>query len=323
MEPAFVYRILSYIGKGIPVLPVAPILGSFLLLLCSATASAAPAAADYERSLSLRDDWMLLTRDIVFPAQWVPDSHEFVYRQTVEGGFAVVRANADTGDRTPAFDQAAISAALSDATEEPYSALLLPFETFTYAEDGKAIDFELHYEPWRCSLDKYECAPLPRTSRPSGFGVVRDLRVAADNSPKVSPDGQWEALVEGYNLVVRPSGGGAPRTLSSDGTEGNFYDPETIKWSPDSRRLVAYRVRPGFARYVTYVTAAPDDQLQPTMRQELYPKPGDAVDVEQPVLFDVTAGRRINIPNALLPNPYQLRNLTWRADGKSFAFEYT
>ena len=172
-------------------------------------------------------------------------------------------------------------------------------------------------------MDKYECAPLPRTSRPSGFGVVRDLRVAADNSPKVSPDGKWEALVEGYNLVLRPFGGGLTRTLSSDGTEGNFYDPETIKWSPDSRKLVSYRVRPGFARYVTYVTAAPDGQLQPTMRQELYPKPGDAVDIEQPVLFDITAGRQINISNVLFPNPYQLRNLTWRADGKSFAFEYT
>ena len=114
-------------------LPVAPILGSLLLLLCSATAFAAPVAADYERSLSLRDDWMLLTRDIVFSAQWVPDSHEFVYRKTVEGGFAFVRENADTGDRTPAFDQAAISAALSEATDQRYSALLLPFETFTLA----------------------------------------------------------------------------------------------------------------------------------------------------------------------------------------------
>lgn len=298
------------------------LLGSLLLVL-SATASAAPSAADYERSLSLRDNWMLLTRNIVFPAQWVPGSHDFVYRKTVEGGFTFIRENADTGTQGPAFDQAAIAAALHRATGEDYSALQLPFETFRYADGGQAIDFELHYEPWRCSFKEAKCVPQQHVGRPSGFGVVRDLRVPADNSPKVSPDGKWEALVEGYNVIVRPVGGGATKVLSQDGTEGNFYDPQTIKWSPDSTKVAAYRVRPGFARYVTYVSAAPKDQLQPTVQQVLYPKPGDAIDIEQPVLFDVIAGRQINVSNALFPNPYQLRHLNWRADSKTVAFEYT
>lgn len=298
------------------------LLGS-LLLACSVTATAAPSAADYERSLSLRENWMFLTRDVVLSAQWVPGSHDFVYRTTVEGGFAFIRENAETGERSAAFDQAAVATALGQAMGEEISPLQLPFEAFSYAENGQAIDFYLHYEPWRCSFATNECVAQARTGRPSGFGVVRDLRVPADNSPKVSPDGQWEALVEGYNVVVRPAGAKAAKALSKDGTEGNFYDPQTIQWSPDSKKLVVYRVRPGFARYVTYVTAAPDDQLQPTAREVLYPKPGDAIDIEQPVLFDVANGKQINISNALFPNPYQLRNLNWRADSNTFAFEYT
>ncbi|MGK2286255.1 DPP IV N-terminal domain-containing protein [Pedomonas sp. V897] len=298
--------------------------GSLLLASSvTATATAAPTAADYERSLSLRENWMYLTRDVVLSAQWVPGSHDFVYRTTVEGGFAFIRENADTGERRPAFDQAALAQALGRAMGEQISPLNLPFEAFRYAENGQAIDFSLNYEPWRCSFATNECASRPRAGRPSGFGVVRDLRVPADNSPKVSPDGKWEALVEGYNVVVRPAGSREAKALSQDGSEGNFYDPQTIQWSPDSKKLVVFRVRPGFARYVTYVTAAPDDQLQPTVRQELYPKPGDAIDIEQPVLFDVAAGRQINISNALFPNPYQLRNLNWRADSQTFAFEYT
>lgn len=294
-----------------------------LSIVFSVAATAAPSPSDYERSLSLRDNWMLLTRDIVFPAQWLPDSHDFVYRKTVEGGFAFIRENADTGERRPAFDQAAIATALTRATSEKYSALQLPFEFFSYAEQGRSIEFEMHYEPWSCNLEKPQCAPKARAGQPSGFGVVRDLRVPADNSPKISPDGKWEATVQGYNVVVRPAEGGQAKSLSRDGTEGNFYDPESIKWSPDSKKLVVYRVRPGFARYVTYVTAAPEDQLEPTVRKELYPKPGDAIDTEQPVIFDVGAGRQINISNALFPNPYQLRNLNWRADSATFAFEYT
>ena len=318
-----VYDIRNHIFIGPPLLPVARLLLASFLIVLSASGRAAPTAADYENSLSLRDNWVTLTRDIVFPAQWVPDSHDFVYRKTVEGGVAFIRESADSGERRPAFDQAFVAAALTRATGEDHSPLSLPFETFSYAEDGKAIDFEWHYDSWRCRLDKPECTALPETGRPKGFGVVRDLRVPADNSPKPSPDGRWEALVKGDNIVVRPVGGGPETILSRDGTEGNFYDPETIQWSPDSTRLVAYRVRPGFARYVTYVTAAPEDALQPTVHKELYPKPGDAIDIEQPVLFDVQAGRQIDISNALFPNPYQLSNLNWRKDSESFAFEYT
>lgn len=271
---------------------------------------------------ALREQWEYLTREVVFPAIWVGDSHDFVYRKTVEGGFAFIRENADTGAQGPAFDQAGVAKALGAAQGKQYAPLQLPFETFMYADDGRAIDFYMDEQAWRCALAEPSCGPRPHTHRPEAFGVVRDLRVPANNTPKVSPDQQWEAVVEGEQLVIRPRGGGKAVMQSHDATKDDFYDPESIRWSPDSRKLAVYRVRPGTARFVTRVLSSPGDQLQPEVRTQLYPKPGDRVDIERPVLFHVDGGKEFQVDDRLFANPYKLRDLHWRADSRSFAFEY-
>ncbi|GAA4778674.1 DPP IV N-terminal domain-containing protein [Stakelama sediminis] len=299
---------------------------TFTMVQAPSAIAAAPDAKQYHDALTLRDRWEYLTRDVAFPASWLADTHDFTFRKTVAGGFAFVRENADTGKSEAAFDQAVVAVELSKATDKHYTALRLPFSDFTYSDDGKAILFDIHYDPWRCSLTGGGCAAVEEKDRPRGFGVVRDLRVPANNTPHVSPDGKWEALVQGFNLVIRPVGGGPVKILSRDGTQGDFYDPETLHWAPDSRKIVIDRVRPGFARYVTRVLSSPKDRLQPEIRKQLYPKPGDAIDLDQPVLFHVApdgTSSQIDISNALFPNPYQLTDMHWRADSATLAFEYT
>jgi dipeptidyl aminopeptidase/acylaminoacyl peptidase len=281
-----------------------------------------PDEAAFNRSIGLRADWQYLTREIAWPAAWTPDGRRFSYRKTVDGGFAFEMVDARSLAKTPAFDQERLAAGLAAGLGRPVAPLRLPFEAFDYDEGGQAIRFEIDEARWRCTLADYRCAAETRHGRPRGFGVVRDLSVPADNHPRRSPDGQWEALVEDDNLVARKSATGETIRLSTDGSAGDFYDPETIAWSPDSQHILLYRVRPGFARHVLRVAAAPDGQRQPALRSQLYPKPGDAVDQEQPVLFDVAARRETVIDSTLFPNPYQLSEPRWRKDGRSVAFDY-
>ena len=161
-----------------------------------------------------------------------------------------------------------------------------------------------------------------RGGQPRSFGTVRDTAVAPDNRPKRSPDGKSEAFVNNYNIVVRQVGG-AIKALSNDGSEGDPYDPESIVWSPDSTKLAAYRVRPGYRRIVYRVESSPDDQVQPKLLSQLYVKPGDAVDLDQPRVFHVNPARQLIVPNDLFPNPYVMSRLTWRQDSRTVAFEYT
>jgi dienelactone hydrolase len=311
---------MRLVAAAITALFVTMLLASVL----ATTAVAAPDAAAIRRSVSLRDDWMYLTRDVAEPATWSHNGKRFHYRKTVEGGFAFVEVELRSLERRAPFDATKLAAALGEATGQSYQALRLPFETFDYADENRAITLNVTGEPWTCGIVTYRCTKdeMAQAGRPRAFGVVRDLEVPADNHPRTSPDGKWEALVKDDNVVVRAVGSKDTVALSVDGTPGDFYDPETLAWSPDSTRLVAYRVRPGFRREVTRVETSPTHQLQPLVRTQLYPKPGDAVDLERPVLFQVAERRRIEIDNALFPNPYELSAPEWRADGRTFVFDY-
>ena len=83
------------------------------------------------------------------------------------------------------------------------------------------------------------------------------------------------AFIDNYNVALRPFGGDKRTPLSTDGSEGNYYDGASIAWSPDSSKVVAYRVRPGYRRLVHYVSSSPEDQLQPEHWAMQYAKPGD------------------------------------------------
>ncbi len=139
---------------------------------------------------------------------------------------------------------------------------------------------------------------------------------------KRSPDGKSEAYVWNYNVFVRAVGASPGTELSYDGSEGNYYSFQSIQWSPDSRKLVAYRVEPGYHREVHYVVSTPPDQLQPRDSVRFYQKPGDRLDVRRPVLFDLDSHRQAQVDDALFPNAYDITGAEWWHDGRAFTFEY-
>ncbi|TGX54821.1 S9 family peptidase [Sphingomonas gei] len=293
-----------------------------LALLAGPAAAQSPREARIQRSIDLREQWQWLTRDIAFPAEWDEDGRRFHYRKTVAGGFAFVDMDAKTRRKRAAFDAAALARALGRLLGTPVDPLRLPFEHFAFVDNRSAIVAMIDYAPIRCTLAVPRCEKVVDRSRPRGFGVVRDLKMPARNDPHRSPDGRLEALVLDDNLVVRAAGGGRELWHSQDGSAADFYDPESIEWAPDGRHLALYRVRPGYRRVVTRVVAAPPGRVQPEVVEQLYPKPGDAVDQERPVIFDTGSGRRIHVAEALFPNPWRLSDLKWRKDGRSLAFGY-
>jgi hypothetical protein len=147
--------------------------------------------------------------------------------------------------------------------------------------------------------------------------------VSAESLVCGSFDGKWEALIENFNVFLRPTGSKEPPVaLSLDGSEGNYYTLRTIAWSPDSSKLVAYHTRPGYDRQVHYIESSPTDQLQPKHTSMLYRKPGDALDIAYPALFDVATKRETEIDRALFPNAYNLTPPVWWKDSRGFTFEY-
>jgi dipeptidyl aminopeptidase/acylaminoacyl peptidase len=328
-------------------------------LLLPVLAGAQGTQADYERARGLRDKLQGLALNIPESANWIEKTSRFWFRKSVKGGNEFVLVDAETLAKRPAFDHERLAASLSQAAGEKYTAVKLPFSTLTFVDDERAIEFVTGGSIWKCDLSNYHCTKLrpapagqfgrrgraPDEEYPEEFGndvfdgmVINSFQFsvasfqqgqqgrrgdgATAQDLKASPDGKWEALIRNYNVFIRAKGKTDEAPLSFDGSEGNYYTLASLAWSPDSRRLAAYRVRPGFRRQVHYIESSPSDQIQPKHSTRDYAKPGDALDVAQPVLFEVETKRQMIIDNRLFPNPFSLSNPVWWKDGRAFTFEY-
>ncbi len=286
-----------------------------LLMVVPLGASAQGTIEDYRRAYGLEERYRGLVVNVADNVTWI-GSDRVSFRRSVRGGHEFLVADAATGREQPAFDHARLAVALS-TTDTTYTAITLPFESFTFVEDERAIRFRIGATQFRCSLSDYTCAgsDVPRPMPGGGFG-------SQSNAPRVSPDRRYDARVENYNVVIRDARSGEEVYRSHDGSEGNAYSLQSTSWSPDSRRLAAYRVIPGYERLVHYVESSPADQLQPKHFTREYTKPGDVLDIERPVLFDVAGRRQIEVDHTLFPNAYSMSRLVWREDGRAFTFEY-
>jgi dipeptidyl aminopeptidase/acylaminoacyl peptidase len=304
---------------------VAVIVAGVLSWLLPSSGLAQGTAADYQRANGLRTKYEGLAVNVPGPATWVEKSNRFWYRKTVKGGNEFVLVDAETSQKRPPFDHARLAQSLSSAANEKYTAATLPFATFTFTDSDQAVQFTAAGSAWRCALVDYTCRKTTdlRAGGQRGAGAPGGRGGQAGNEgPKVSPDGKWEALINNFNVIVRPAGTTKFTRLSTDGSEGNYYTLASITWSPDSQKLAAYRVRPGYRREVHYVESSPEDQLQPKNSTLVYAKPGDLLDLDQPVLFGVSPAKQVVVDNALFPNPYSLSRFEWRKDSRAVTFEY-
>jgi len=311
--------------------------GLWLLLLVAVPLHAQGTLADYERAGGLREKYTSLAANLAERANWIGQSSRFWYRKAVKGGNEFVVVDAETLAKKPAFDHERLAAALSAAANEKYTALKLPFQQLTFVDSEKAIEFTVGETRWRCELADYTVKKAPERGfagqgqRRGGIPINQGIPGPRYNFPqnqdsKTSPDGKWEAWVNNFNVWVRPKGKANSKetgvALSFDGSEGNYYALASLAWSPDSKMLVGYRVRPGYARKIQYVESSPGDQLQPKYYTMDYAKPGDALDQPQPVLFQLESKKQLAVDNTLFPNPYNLSRLEWRKDSRAFTFEY-
>ena len=208
------------------------------------------APADYDRALGLQEKYRGLVLHLPDEVEWIEGTDRFVYRRTVAGGHEFILVDAEKQTRQPAFDHARLAAALTKELGEPVKPETLPFSHFHLQDNGAALEFvrDRGKERWRCDLAAYTCAKQPAEPGP----LVADDDGGYDSTPPAvngsahalaSPDGNWLAFVENYNVVLRPAHGDPAEAvdqtvrLSLDGSEGNYYALDTLAWSPDSKHL--------------------------------------------------------------------------------------
>ena len=311
-------------------------------------AQGADVKGDYDRANSLRDRVNNRVYNVAEAPNWVAGTPKFWYRKSVKGGNEFVLVDPVAATKVPPFDHAKLAAGINAVTKGGATAITLPFSAFSYADNFNSIDFALgagaaggaraagaagaQVSRLRCTLTDYTCQTVASQNggvagagRAGRGGGAPGAGVAADVPQfKTSPDGKSEAFVQNFNIFVRPAGGRAASAsaLSWDGSEGNSYTFQSIQWSPDSAKIAAYRRVPGYNRQVSYVQSSPSDQLQPKASSRFYRKPGDTVDIDTPVVFNVASKSQAVVSNQLFPNPYSNGRIEWRKDSHAFTFEY-
>ncbi|MBX3278351.1 MAG: DPP IV N-terminal domain-containing protein [Acidobacteria bacterium] len=294
------------------------------LLLFPAAVFAQGTMEDYERAAALRERFQGLVVNAPESANWIGKSSRFWYRKAVRGGNEYMLVDAATLAKRPAFDHERLAVSLSSAAGAEYSALKLPFNSIGFVDEERALEFVIAEDRWRCELENYACKKLgpAQLQRRGASGGLPGPRYNFPSEPRPSPDGKWEAIINNFNVHVRAKGKRESVALTADGSEGNYYALASLAWSPDSKMIAVYRVRPGYQRRIHFIESSPEDQLQPKYSSLEYAKPGDVLDHPQPVLIDVTARKQTVIDNALFPNPYQMSRPEWRRDSRAFSFEY-
>jgi hypothetical protein len=259
---------------------------TLILSLAPMVLQAQVSQSDYERAASLRTRFQGLAVDIVDRPTWIGKTNHFWYRKSVKGGNEFILVDAETLTKKPAFDHEKLAASLSSAAGKKYSAVTLPFMTMTFVNNEQGIEFIADASRWRCGLSDYTCEKLgpapggppfrqqqdnPDEEPPAEYGndivdgmvdfsIQGQQRAQAqgqpqppagrpqdqENRPKTSPDGQWEAFIQNFNVFLRAKGKTEAFPLSFDGSEGNYYTLSSISWAPDSKHLAAYCVRPGY-----------------------------------------------------------------------------
>ncbi|MDH5384464.1 MAG: S9 family peptidase [Candidatus Aminicenantes bacterium] len=289
--------------------------------------SAQGTQADYERAFGLREKLTNLVLNMPDRPAWIDKTSRFWYRKSVKGGFEFNVVDAATLKKRIAFDHERLAVALASVLKDGVDPKKLPFMLIKFVDDEKSIEFEVGEWKYACDLTTYTCkkvGPAERRRRRGGFTMWErgPAPQAASVEAKASPDGKMEAFIKNYNVFIRSKDKKEEFALSFDGSEGNYYTYASITWSPDSKKLAAYRLQRGYHRVIQYVESSPDDQLQPKYHKMEYAKPGDALDIEQPVLFLIDAKKQVNIDNALFPNPNDISEPVWWKDSRAFTFEY-
>ena len=258
---------------------------------------------------------------------WIENSNRFWYRRVTPQGSQFVLVDAGQNTTGPAFDHEKVAAALSHSLKRQVSATDLPFDEFEFVDKGKAIQFSLENAMWKCALDTYDCQHAGgEPERPN---------------EAVSPNKRWSAFLRDHNLFLRDLSTGTELQLTHDGVAAWDYatplpslrlmvdqktedvkQPAAVFWSPDSSKLITYRIDSRNSGRFTSLQFVPPDQLRPRAFTYVYPLPGEVLAKAQPIIFDIQSGKRIDVQASIeLPfqdGPY----FEWFPDSKSFHYDY-
>ena len=252
---------------------------------------------------------------------WI-DNNFFWYTNKTRKGKEYLLVNSKEEEQFLAFDHSRLADALAEELDKQVPKNNIQIHDLDFADDRSTLVFTIDNSRISANLDNYELEFLEvvkREDNSEGYWGRRSEEKS--DKPVPSADGSFSAFIKDSNLHIRNNKSGKEFQLSYDGTKGNYYS-SNIHWSPDGKKIMAYKLRPGEEHKIYFVESSPEEQLQPKLQSRNYLKPGDELAFRSPQLFKVDTREHISIPTNLFDSQYSLSNFRWNEDSRAFTLEY-
>jgi dipeptidyl aminopeptidase/acylaminoacyl peptidase len=258
-------------------------------------------------------------------AHWQRDSKGFWYKNNLANGHvAFLFVNAFTGVKKEAFDQNKMAIALNKLIDTQVTSANLPIANMQYDEKHENVFVKIKHQWFKCNLSTYAC-----TLADSVISFINDNAVVTGNiksrwerqpgSDTISPDKKWIASIKEGNLFVRNASTGKEIQYTNDGDTSKPYGQ--FQWSPDSKFLVAFHIRPVIEKPVFYILSSEDSTTRGVVKSHPYAQPGDAFTSYEMYAVNITGKKLIKINTELydfLDYPW----IHWRSnDNRYFVYE--
>ena len=149
--------------------------------------------------------------------------------------------------------------------------------------------------------------------------LPKQKRERSQQDTITSPDNQLKAFVKDNNIWIKNESD-VTYQLSYDGTTNDSYT--TIQWSPDSKKIAAFRKQDTPRRRIPLLESAPSTHLQPILHWRDYYKPGDVIPISRPALFDIESKQQIEIDTQPFEHQFELKFGQWSANSDYYTFEF-
>ncbi|XCF07790.1 DPP IV N-terminal domain-containing protein [Tamlana crocina] len=296
---------------------------TFTAFLCYFSSFSQGTLKEYKKALAVDS----IFRDKVFntPSRfhWMPNNTLW-YVNNAKTGDVYYRVDANTNTQNIFFDHTKMAEAISSATENNADANKLNLSDLNFNQDSNTLKFKFKNLQLSCNLNDYKITVLDtvtNNNRSRGRGYWGNRFDETQGKPVESPDKSMVAFIKNHNLYIKDQKTNKETQLSYDGSKGNYYS-SYIKWSPDGKKIMAYKVKPGDEREIYFVESSPKNQLQPILQKRDYLKPGDELPFKSPQLFHVESKKHISIPTSEFSSQYSLNRIDWRKNSSAFTFEY-
>lgn len=224
--------------------------------------------------------------------------------------------------KRPLFDANKMATALLAAGHKNATANRLPIRNAFLYPDGNKIAIAVGNTFYDVDLSQYQLSkidslPIDKTEYPALTRVPG--RWQRGRTVRTSPDKQWNVVVKEHNIFLEPANGGTAVQYTTDGTSALPYGEVT--WSPDSKYLIAYKIKRVVDKPVYYVLTSVPGTTRGEMKERPYKQPGDDFSTYEMFVIRV-ADKAVKKVQTDIIDFFDAPRLNWnQGDNDHFMFE--